>query len=227
MSKNGSLYGTTGSGNGSSQYGNVFELAPPASPGGAWTDTVLHTFDPGNGDGAFPAAGLTIGKSGAIYGATSGGGGPCATTFDNGCGVVFELAPPTGTQGGPWTENLIYSFLGFPHDGAVPSGALVFGANGAIYGTTAGGGNSKCYAGPFGQAPHGCGLAFQLTPPSSSGASWTETILYTFKAAGDGARPLGGVILGPDGTLYGTTSQNGKSPVGKSPCCGTVFALTP
>ena len=56
---------------------------------------------------------------------------------------------------------------------------------------------------------------------------WTEKILYTFKAASDGARPLGSVIVGPDGTLYGTTSQNGKQAKGTGACCGTVFELTP
>jgi len=122
---------------------------------------------------------------------------------------------------------VIYRFHGFPGDGAVPAGALVIGPDGAIYGATAGGGLSICYAGPLGSEPPGCETVFQLTPPASAGAAWRETVLHPFLGTSDGARPLGGVILGADGTLYGTASQNGKSHQGTSPCCGTVFALTP
>jgi uncharacterized repeat protein (TIGR03803 family) len=225
MGKDGILYGTTGS-DGPSLKGTVFELTPPASPGEAWTETVLYGFTGEHGDGQFPEAGLAIGKNGALYGTTSGGGGSCPISFENwdGCGIVFELTP--SAAGGSWTENVIYRFHGFP-DGGVPMGPLALGANGAIYGATEGGGTFGCYAGPFAQEPPGCGVVFQLTPPETAGAAWNERVLHGFQAAADGARPAGGVILGADGTLYGTTSQNGKSQKGTSGCCGTVFSLTP
>ena len=49
----GNLYGTTRyGGNGS---GTVFELSPPPTSGGAWTETVLYAFNPFNIiDGAYP-----------------------------------------------------------------------------------------------------------------------------------------------------------------------------
>ena len=48
------LYGTTFSG-GASGYGTVFSLTPPDSgQGGAWTETVLHNFAGGTGDGFNP-----------------------------------------------------------------------------------------------------------------------------------------------------------------------------
>src|ERR1700684_2637241 len=42
--KNGVLYGTTPAG-GTANNGIVFELVPPASPGGAWTETIIHHFN--------------------------------------------------------------------------------------------------------------------------------------------------------------------------------------
>jgi len=57
---NGVLYGATSLGGdaactnqGTAGCGVVFSLTPPASPGGAWTETVLYTFT-GGSDGAFP-----------------------------------------------------------------------------------------------------------------------------------------------------------------------------
>lgn len=86
----GNLYGTTKYGGDPScdQCGTVFQLAPPVN-GGVWTKTILHAFA-GGSDGAGPAGGLTIGKDGALYGATTGGGsGSCL----GGCGAVYSVTP--------------------------------------------------------------------------------------------------------------------------------------
>jgi uncharacterized repeat protein (TIGR03803 family) len=80
----GEIYGTTRLG-GAANQGTVFSLTPPASPGGAWTETVLHDFK-GGGDGAFPVAGLAIGKNGVLYGTTEGGG-------TSNAGTVFAFKP--------------------------------------------------------------------------------------------------------------------------------------
>jgi hypothetical protein len=58
------LYGATGGG-----LGAVFELAPPAAPGGNWSEIILHSFT-GAPDGNAPNAGVTIGQNGALYGTT-------------------------------------------------------------------------------------------------------------------------------------------------------------
>jgi len=47
--KAGNLYGATGDGgastcDGPGQCGTVYQLAPPATKGGVWTETVLYTF---------------------------------------------------------------------------------------------------------------------------------------------------------------------------------------
>jgi uncharacterized repeat protein (TIGR03803 family) len=61
---------------------------------------------------------------------------------------------------------------------------------------------------------------------SSGHAASKETVLYSFSGTGtnaDGARPAAGLVAGPDGSLYGTTSDGGASICS----CGTVFRLTP
>ncbi len=126
----GALYGTT-DGGGTNQEGTVFKLAPPAGPGGSWTETVLYNFS-GGIDGGNPQAGVTMDKKGRLYGAasTGGSGGP-----DFG-GVVFVLDPPADV-GGAWTETVLHSFGG--PDGFRPISPLVL-RKGGIYGTTAQGG---------------------------------------------------------------------------------------
>jgi uncharacterized repeat protein (TIGR03803 family) len=95
LGKNGSLFGTTEYGGsaasgsacvsfGASGCGTVFELKPPAAPGGAWTETVLHSFTGKDGDGAVPQANLTVGPAGVLYGTTWSGG-------TAGFGTVFSI----------------------------------------------------------------------------------------------------------------------------------------
>ena len=77
------LYGTTQLG-GTNNQGIVFQLAPPASPGGSWTETILHNFT-GGADG-YDAVGLALGPDGTLYGTTNRGG-----TYNQ--GTVFALTP--------------------------------------------------------------------------------------------------------------------------------------
>ena len=65
--------------------GTVFQMTPPISPGGPWTETILHSFSHG-ADGAYPAAGLVLGKKGVLYGAAAEGG-------PNNSGTIFEIQP--------------------------------------------------------------------------------------------------------------------------------------
>jgi uncharacterized repeat protein (TIGR03803 family) len=81
LGPNGVLYGTTS--NGGSGNGTVFALAPPAQPGGSWTETTLHAFT--GDDGAGPR-GVTAGPDGTLYGTTVTGGA-------GGHGTVFALTP--------------------------------------------------------------------------------------------------------------------------------------
>jgi uncharacterized repeat protein (TIGR03803 family) len=74
----GNLYGTTLQG-GASGLGIVFEL----TPGG--TETILHSFAGGSGDGANPSANLVQGSDGNLYGSTGAGG-------TKGDGTFFKVA---------------------------------------------------------------------------------------------------------------------------------------
>jgi hypothetical protein len=78
----GDLYGATifGGGKGTTcdefyggKCGAVFELSPPKTMGGKWTEKVLHAFAGGT-DGANPNGGLVLDSKGAIYGTTPMGG---------------------------------------------------------------------------------------------------------------------------------------------------------
>ena len=171
--KGGALYGTTSEG-GSANLGTVFSLAPPVVKGGAWTETVLHSFT--GPDGANPPAGLAVGSKGVLYG-TTGNGGLTSPLFPVGFGTVFSLTPlPDGT----WSFATIYQFQGQP-DGIDPS-ALTIGPGGELYGGTAFGGN---YYG----SPGGWGTVFQLAPPQNAGEPWVETISWRDRWRGKSSQP--------------------------------------
>jgi uncharacterized repeat protein (TIGR03803 family) len=184
----GNLYGTTEYGGDLSSCsgigcGTVFELSPRA--GGAWTETVLHSFNITNG--ASPLAGVIFDSSGNLYGTTAGGGGRSAA------GTVFELSPKAG---GGWTETVLHEFNN-DGDASNPRAGLIFDASGNLYGTTFGGGK------------YGGGTVFELSPNADGG--WTEAILYNFNEKGNsGAGPEAGLISDSSGNLYGTTSGAGK-----------------
>jgi uncharacterized repeat protein (TIGR03803 family) len=97
----GELYGTT-SGGGVSGNGTVFVLTPPKTPGGSWTETVLHSFS--GSDGSNPQSRVVVGPDGVRYGAMDGGG---SLNF----GAVFWLTPPRW-PGCSWTEATLYSLTG-------------------------------------------------------------------------------------------------------------------
>ena len=85
MDQEGQLFGTTSSGGDGfpNSGGVVFVLSPPGEPGGAWTETVLHSF--GGNDGFRPSR-LVL-RDDALYGTTAQGG-----AFTE--GTAFELTIP-------------------------------------------------------------------------------------------------------------------------------------
>lgn len=194
--EHGALYGATTRG-GASNSGVVFRLTPPTVAGGAWTETVLYSFT-GGSDGAFPYSALVFDPKGALYGTAYSGG-----AYNK--GTVFQLTPPSA-PGGVWTETVLHSFTG--RSGANSFAGLVFGADGALYGTTSGGG------------AHNLGTVFQVTPPAMAGGAWKETVIYSFASNPDGATPYDAVVFAKNGNLYGTTFGGGTG-------YGTVFEMAP
>ncbi len=113
--------------------------------------------------------------------------------------------------------KVLYNFTG-GSDGAFPKSALLLDAAGNLYGTTVSGGNNESFCGG-----EGCGIVFELSPNIEG--SWSETILYAFcpnKFCADGASPMSGLVIDPQGNLYGSTRYGGTSPND-----GIVYELSP
>ncbi len=197
LGSKGTLYGTTSQGGSSkvgvcgSGCGTVFKLAPSGS---SYDETVLYRFK-GESDGFEPRAALIAGKDGTLYGTTADGGGAKAS------GTVFKLAP----SGSAYIKTILHRFKG-KSDGAGPSGGLIIGKGGVLYGTTSDGGATQN------------GTVYELVP---SGTGYTEHVLYSFKGYPDGSGPAAGVITDNEGALYGTTAEGGAYEK------GSVFKLTP
>jgi len=201
----------------------MFVLAMIGVPSvGAQTYTVIHTFT-GGGDGGGPEGGLTMDAAGNLYGTTAGYAQPCGSQ----CGTVFKMKP-TG-QG--WLLTTLYKFTG-GSDGSTPAATVVFGPDGALYGTTTYGGVNCPSDGQFHIS--GCGTVFRLAPQPTECKSalcpWTETVLCSFTGgANDGAFPYAPVTFDQAGNIYGTTFSGG---VYTTNCyygydwCGTIFKLT-
>ena len=128
--------------------------------------------------------------------------------------LMVVVAPSVEAQ----TFKVIYNFTGLA-DGAHPSAGLTMDAAGSLYGTAMDGGYSggNCVNG-------GCGAVFKL---SKHGPTWTLNPLYNFLWGGDGAFPDSSVVFGPDGSLYGGTTQGGDIECYNGWGCGTVFNLRP
>lgn len=165
----------------------------------ASTEKVLHSFSNGKG-GHSPKQGVIFDAAGNLYGVTTYGGG-----HEN-AGTVFKLTP---SASGKWTETVLYSFCSATSctDGDGPFGGLILDSNGNLYGTTVAGGTGQV------------GTVFKLAPDGKGG--WIETVLHSFSDSdNDGSEPFAGVVMDPQGNLYGTTTYGGSGGV------GTAFQLS-
>jgi uncharacterized repeat protein (TIGR03803 family) len=179
LDSSGNIYGTTVYG-GAYHGGMVFELIPN---NGTWTEKALHWFKRNGKGGSVPLTGLTLDKSGNVYGTTVDGG-------IYGHGTVFELTPAKGY----WEEKVLHSFNMNSKGGYAPSASVIFDNFGNLYGTNGGGG---AYNG---------GTAFELLPNNNK---WTLKVLIAFKQIRRG--PVGpvGLALSKSGNLYGATVHGG------------------
>ena len=161
----------------------------------------IYSFGAQSGDPTAPEFSLVEGADGNLYGTSSLGGSPNALC-PQGCGTVFKVTPAG-------TETVLHSFGASGTDGQRPSGSLLLGSDGNLYGvTSSGGSNADC------KNPKGCGTLYRITP------SGVETVLYSFgTTAGDGINPSGALIQASDGHLYGTSFYGGTANA------GTVFRL--
>lgn len=129
-----------------------------------------------------------------------------------GVGLVSVLDRPAGAQ----TFTVIHNFTG-GSDGAEPISGLTIGRDGNLYGTTNEGGQGTC-----GPQNAGCGTVFEL---KRVGSAWNLIPIYRFLGEPDGGGPYGRVVVGPDGSLYGTTVAGGSNNCLSG--CGTVYSVKP
>ena len=191
---------------------------------------VLFNFQAGLGTVTSP---LAQGLDGNFYGTTAHGG-------PSGGGTIFRVTPtgvlttlvtdqanPAGLIVG--NDNLLYGMMssGGPFasgtafkmttsgiltnfgvlngiNGRTPLGNLVLAGDGNFYGTSQGGGTNDS------------GAVFRITPAG------VVTLLVSFNAVSNGAFPLAGLTLGPEGNLYGITAF-----LGGMASKGTIFKVTP
>jgi uncharacterized repeat protein (TIGR03803 family) len=156
-------------------------------------ETLLYSFG-GNPvsytDSLAPFAGLIEARDGNFYGTASTGGA-------YGAGTVFKVT----TAG---VQSIVHSFgANGAGDGLLPSGNLLQGPDGTLYGTTLSGGSS------------GSGTVFKIT------AQGAESVLVSFAGGSDSDAPESPLVLDSEGNLYGTASAGG----GHND--GTVFKVTP
>lgn len=113
--------------------------------------------------------------------------------------------------------NTLYQFSGAA-DGGAPTGNLVAGPHGILYGVAQAGGTS------------GNGTVFRLDRPPQGSGSWTVTTLYSFAGGSDASAP-NNLTMDAVGNLYGTSNAGGGSSVCTNGTaaigCGAVFELSP
>jgi uncharacterized repeat protein (TIGR03803 family) len=183
--KNGVIVDGTGNLYGTTD-GTLFELSPHKPK---WKIKTLHKFCSGN-DGCDPAGSLLLAADGNLYGVTRNGGN--RTELGGTAGVAYKLILSTGAP----QYSLLYKFCSVADcsDGYNPLAGLSMDSSGNLFGTTFAAGGSVS-----GED----GALFSLSPK--------EKVLHAFCLTDckDGSEPEGGLLLAPNGHVFGTTWQSG------------------
>jgi uncharacterized repeat protein (TIGR03803 family) len=237
---NGALYGTTRDGGAVftqfqliTNMGTVYRI----NKDGSGFSVILNFGD--YTTGSVPLAPLIRASDGALYGTTYGGSSMFKISED---GTFAQLHFYTYTNynapSGPMIEgndgilygtagSLVFklnkdgSGYGVVLNGAITGGggqpSLMQASNGFLYGTSYSGGSNAS------------GTIFKLNKDGSQYAILHEfvgTNVHAFMGTnGDGARPLGAMVEGRDGILYGTTTGGGDYSADTFWGAGTVFKI--
>jgi hypothetical protein len=149
---------------------------------------------------------LVVSKDGTFYGSTLG------VELVN-AGAIFSVSPASN---GALVDSLIYTF-------SLSDGA----AFGSCYPTIIASSSGDLYGTAVSDGAYGMGSVFRLRPPAAAGGSWTYTTLYSFTGPGDSAQPVGGVVVGKNGHLYGATYGQGFPNQAVPGAYGSIFQLSP
>jgi len=191
----GSFFGTTAFG-GQWSRGTVFRLT---------REGIIRTVHHFHTDDGSRPSGLVRGADGYFYGTTYEGGYGVAFPFSFGDGTIFRMScdgavdtlykfgTPTNTESG----------IAVP--GTHPTGELIQCNDGFFYGVTQG-------DLPYEGTRPGSVFKFDLNGTFS-------TLHYFDDSQSDGADPVGPLLTGDDGGLYGVTTQGGAWG------CGTIFKI--
>jgi hypothetical protein len=129
--------------------------------------------------------------------------------------LAFCLAIVVTERAAAQTLTVLHDFTGGA-DGGNSWVGLTMDRVGNLYGATLEGGL------PGGCGGRGCGVIYKMT---HRGSGWVFAPLYTFTGGLDGAKPVARVIIGPDGTLFGSTIIGG--PGGYQNGTGVIYNLRP
>ena len=212
QARDGFFYGTTNCGGGStdcfnadsanSGHGTIFKI----STTGAFA--TVHVFA-GTTDGTSPYGALVQGRDGNLYGTTfcGGSGINCLDPLSilSGGGTIFRFNPTTGVF------TTLHAFSDSGAGGCNSLSGLVEDktTTGVFYGTMA-------WCGSIGG-----GTVFKID--TSMNPVNNLTVLHAFTGRADGAGPAGAVMIGADGSLYGTAEFGGFA---DGSGYGTLFKLS-
>jgi uncharacterized repeat protein (TIGR03803 family) len=214
MANDGNLYGTVPYGgftiNGvaplNNSGGGVFQVTLSGVITGIHNINATSSINSGAGDGSHPWGAVMQANDGYLYGATSSAGAYAG-------GTVYKVAlDGTGF-------SVIHNFQSA--DGTVPTGGLVQGSDGYLYGlTTAQGAINQIYVIGGGPVFKTGGTLFKL---DTTGANFVR--MFTFYGnnynalQGSGLGPYATPVLHTNGTIYGLTNFGGAGPSGSCNGC--------
>jgi uncharacterized repeat protein (TIGR03803 family) len=171
--------------------------------------TFFYVFNGSNG--AHPTGPLVQGFDGNFYGETY--------QSSSDVGTAFKLTPERVLT---TLHYFCVGSTGCP-DGENPDQGLVLSTSGSFYGVTKFGGTNL-----GGSGVTTGGTVFKI----SSGGVWSK--IHDFCAQAecvDGSNPLGPLVQGTDGSLYGVTNSGGTGGGSGERCdvgqCGTVYRISP
>lgn len=194
---NGKLYGKTAEG-GIYNFGVLFEWDPA-------TDTFTKKLDfTGTENGRNPIGRMLLASDGNLYGATSYGG-----LYEK--GILFKLDPTTDTF------TRIIDFNG-SENGTAPTGYMIEGDNGKLYGITLRGGAGYDSLVPNFQN----GVLFEFNTTTES-----FTKKMDFNGFEKGRGPAESLVMDRQGKIYGMTNSGGALEDWFNPGYGILFEWDP